>query len=138
LAGGDYRRLSELVRILPKDQPGAKLSQELLAQAETSLRNRVSATTANPDDIAALAQFNLQRGDFSPAIELYDRALGDEYTRVDWRLNLVRALAATGRFDDAIHQLRICLRLRPRDAEATSLLTEVTARAEDARSKKSQ
>jgi O-antigen ligase/tetratricopeptide (TPR) repeat protein len=138
LAGDDYRHLTELVRLLPQDQSSTKLSQDLLAQAEASLRNRVSSAKATSDEIAALAQINLQRGDLASAIELYDRALGDEYTQVDWRLNLARALAAKGQFDDAIHQLRICLRLRPHHAEATQMLSEVSARAEDTRSKNSQ
>jgi Flp pilus assembly protein TadD len=110
----------------------------LLARAEASLRNRVSAANAAPADVAALAQINFERGDLSAAIDLYNRALGEEYTQVDWRMKLARALAASERFDDAVHQLRICLRLRPQHAEATQLLNEVSERAEKTRTTKQQ
>ena len=138
LAGSDYRRLTELIRVLPSGPDNAKLSQELTAAAETSLRTRVEAADAKSEDIAALAQIEMQRGDLASAIDLFDRALSQEYTQVDWRLKLAHALAANGRVDDALHQTRICLRLRPNHAEATQLLSDLSGRAEDARTKKAQ
>jgi O-antigen ligase/tetratricopeptide (TPR) repeat protein len=138
LAGSDYRRLTELIRVLPSGPESAKLSQELTTAAETSLRTRVDAADAKPEDIAALAQIEMQRGDLASAISFFDRALSQEYTQIDWRVKLAHALAASGRIDDAIHQTRICLRLRPNHPEATQLLSDLSERAEDARSKKGQ
>ncbi len=117
LAGSDYRRLTELIRALPTGPDNTKLSQELAAEAESSLRTRVDAADAKSDDIAALAQIDMQRGDLASAIALFDRALSQEYTQIDWRMKMAHALAASGRIDDAIHQARICLRLRPNDAD---------------------
>jgi tetratricopeptide (TPR) repeat protein len=136
LAQGDYRRLTELIRALPAGSDTAKLSQELAAEAESSLRTRVDASDARPEDIVALAQIDAQRGDLESAIALFDRALSQDYTQIDWRLKMAHVLASSGRIDDAIHQARICLRLRPNHAEATQLLSDLSGRAEDARTKK--
>ena len=92
-------------------------------------------TDVKADELASLAQVDLNRGDLASAIELYRRALGQDYPHVDWRLNLARALAKSGKLDEAIHEVRICLRLRPHHSEATQLLQELSAQAEDARSR---
>jgi O-antigen ligase/tetratricopeptide (TPR) repeat protein len=135
LAGSDYRRLTELIRVLPNGPDSATLSQDLTAAAETSLRSRVDGADAKPEEIATLAQIEMQRGDLASAIDLFDRALSREYTQIDWRVKMAHALAASGRVDDAIHQTRICLRLRPNHAEAIQLLSDLSGLAEDERIK---
>ena len=87
------------------------------------------------NELAALALIDLNHGDLPSAIELYGRALAQDYSQVDWRLNLARALAKNGKLDEALHEVRICLRLRPHHAEATRLLEDLSGRAEDARAK---
>ena len=66
------------------------------------------------------------------AIDLYRRALSQNYREVGWRLNLAHALAETGQLQDAIHEVRIVLRLRPQNPGATRLLEELLSRAETA------
>ena len=87
------------------------------------------------NELAALALIDLNHGNLPSAIELHGRALAQDYPQVDWRLNLARALAKNGKSDEALHEVRICLRLRPHHAEATQLLEDLSGRAEDARSK---
>jgi Flp pilus assembly protein TadD len=86
-------------------------------------------------ELASVAQIDLNRGDLASAIELYRRALGQDYPNIEWRLDLARALAKSGKLDEALHEVRICLRLRPHHPEATRLLQELSTQAEDARSK---
>jgi hypothetical protein len=135
LANGDYNRLNELVRALATDGDSSKLANELRAAAEASLRRRVLTADVKANELAALAQIDLNHGDLPSAIELYGRALAQDYPQIDWRLNLARALAKNGKLDEAVHEVRICLRLRPHHAEATQLLEDLSGRAEDARSK---
>jgi O-antigen ligase/tetratricopeptide (TPR) repeat protein len=135
LANGDYNRLNELVRALATDGDSSKLANELRAAAEASLRRRVLAADVKANELASLAQIDLNHGDLPSAIELYGRALAQDYPQIDWRLNLARALAKNGNLDQALHEVRICLRLRPHHAEATQLLEDLSGRAEDARSK---
>lgn len=135
LAGDDYGRLSELARMLPAEGDDAKYAKEFQAQAEEVLRRRVSANEATASQIAALAAIEQSRNQWEAAIQLYNRALVQDYPQVDWRLNLARALAANGKPEDALHEVRICLRLRPRHPEATKLLEELTDQIEAGRAK---
>jgi O-antigen ligase/tetratricopeptide (TPR) repeat protein len=135
LAGDDYQRLNELARLLPANDQNAKLAQELRTAAEASLRQRILAADVRANELASLAQIDLDRGDSASGIDLYRRALAKDYPQVDWRLNLARALAKTGQQDEALHEVRICLRLRPHHREATQLLQELSTQAENARSK---
>ncbi|KKL21893.1 hypothetical protein LCGC14_2440870, partial [marine sediment metagenome] len=43
-----------------------------------------------------------------------------------WRIRLARLLAAAGQIEDAIHEARICLRLRPQMAEARKLIEDLS------------
>jgi O-antigen ligase/tetratricopeptide (TPR) repeat protein len=135
LAGDDYRRLNELARLLPVNGENSKLAKELRTDAEANLRQRILAQDVKAGELASLAQIDLNRGDLPSAIELYRRALGQDYPNIDWRLDLARALAKSGKLDEALHEVRICLRLRPHHPEATRLLQELSTQAEDARSK---
>jgi hypothetical protein len=51
--------------------------------------------------------------------------LDKEYGQVDWRLALARCLAKTGDVNPAIHEVRICLRLRPASTPAKQLLGQL-------------
>ena len=135
LAGDDYRRLNELARLLPVNDQNAKLAQELRTASEASLRRRILAADVSASELASLAQIDLNLGDSASAIDLYRRALAKDYLQVGWRLNLARALAKAGQQDAALHEVRICLRLRPHHPEATQLLQELSAQAEDVRRK---
>jgi len=57
------------------------------------------------NELAALALIDLNHGNLPSAIELYGRALAQDYPQVDWRLNLARALAKNGKLDEALHEV---------------------------------
>jgi O-antigen ligase/tetratricopeptide (TPR) repeat protein len=137
LAGNDYRRLNELAQLMSVNDQHAKLAAELRTAAEASLRQRVLAPEVSASELASLAQIDLNRGDSTSAIDLYRRALGKDYPQVDWRINLARALAKTGQHDEALHEVRICLRLRPQHPEATRMLQELSEKAGNNQSQKS-
>jgi tetratricopeptide (TPR) repeat protein len=138
LANDDYQRLAHLARLLAREKDGAELANELQAEAEASLRRRALAADVRANELAALAQIELNRGESASGIELYRRALGQDYPQIDWRLALAGALAETGKLDEALHEVRICLRLRPGHREATRLQADLHSRAENLRSKSNQ
>ncbi len=125
LAGGDHGRLSVLAAAVEQSGKFAAQAAELRADAEQALRAIAKSDTANPDQLVNLARIEQQRQNLPAAIELYRRALSREYQRFDWRLQLAEMLAAVGQTEDAIHELKIALRLRPRDSAATKLLGEL-------------
>ncbi|MEX0643465.1 MAG: O-antigen ligase family protein [Pirellulales bacterium] len=124
LAGDDYRRLQALATGAGQDPEYADLVEELHAEATASLRRHAEDHNVRPDELAALASIDQRQGDFQSAAALYRRALALQYNRVDWRISLAQTLAAAGQFDEAIHEVRICLRLRPEHPQAKSLLNQ--------------
>jgi tetratricopeptide (TPR) repeat protein len=130
LAGDDYQRLEELARAYGATAEYAGLVEETRASALASLRQRANASDANAYELAALARIELAAGKVQPAIELFQRALVQDYRQVEWRLDLARALAASDQVEAAIHEVRICLRLRAQYGPAMQLLEELIKRRE--------
>jgi tetratricopeptide (TPR) repeat protein len=126
LAGDDYWRLNDLANFSAQNPAYADTADELHAEATDSLRRRAEAPDAQARELAALAYIDQQQGDFKSAVELYRRALSQEYNRIEWRLSLAQALAAAGQVEDAIHEVRVCLRLRPQHPSATALLQHLS------------
>jgi tetratricopeptide (TPR) repeat protein len=125
LAGDDYVRLSELAAACAASKEYAKLATGFETDSETSLRRRTEANDASAQELATLADIEFTRCKYEKSIALYRRALTKEYRQLDWRIRLARALAETGRFDDGINELRICLRLRQNHPDARKLLDEL-------------
>jgi tetratricopeptide (TPR) repeat protein len=130
LAGDDYTRLEGLAGICAASQNYADLAPELRAAAGASLRRHAATDDASPRELAILASIDVRQRQFASAIELYRRALNRDYRQLEWRLDLARALAETGQVDDAIHEVRICLRLRPRHPGAIRLMKELIDRVD--------
>jgi len=128
VARDDPDRLLAVAEVL-KRRGQAALARKARAQAEALLRRRCEGPGASPRTLARAAEICLRRGEFDRAAAYYRRALSAECGQVWWRLNLARALAATGRVAQAVDQVGICLKLRPGMAEARGLLCELRARA---------
>lgn len=125
LSGNDHNRLSMLATAAEHSGEFSAQAAALRAEAEQSLRTIAEADYATPDQLVALAGIEQRQHNPTAAIELYRRALNHEYQRFDWRMQLAEVLVAVGRTDDAIHELKIALRLRPRDSAATKMLGEL-------------
>jgi tetratricopeptide (TPR) repeat protein len=130
LAGDDYWRLESLARACDGIERYTALAAELRAEATASLRRQTSAVDATPRELIALAGIDHKQGELESAIGLYRRALGQDYRQITWRLQLARALTATGEVDEAIREVRICLRLRPQFPPAAKLMAELIERRE--------
>lgn len=128
LAGPDHNRLSALAAVVEQSGKFAAQAPQIRADAEQALRALAKTDHVSPNELVNLARVEQQRQNPSAAIELYRRALNQEYQRFDWRLQLAEILVVVGQTDDAIHELRIALRLRPRDPAATKLLGELVTR----------
>lgn len=131
LAGDDYSRLTTLVRLLATTG-NKQLAMKLHADVEAALRRHTATADAKTEELVALAEIEQRRGNLPSAIELYRRALAIDYPQIEWRLSLARALADSGKLDDAIREVRLTLRLRPRQEEATRLLEQLSAQSEEA------
>lgn len=135
LAAQDHNRLNELATLLATIPAYRDQVDQVRSEAEQLLRARVADGEATAAEVAAVARVEQSRCKVESAIDLYRRALSQDYQQVGWRMELARTLATVGRLDDAIHEVKIVLRLRPRDGEATKLLEELVVRSENARAK---
>jgi tetratricopeptide (TPR) repeat protein len=135
LANTDHNRLSQLANLMANVPEFANEVPDLRAEAEAALGHRADEGKATPQELATLAGIDLKRGKADAAIKLYRMALGQDYQQLEWRLSLAGALAKNNQIDEAIHEVKIVLRLRPRHSGATKLLEDLTSQSENARTR---
>jgi tetratricopeptide (TPR) repeat protein len=109
--------------------------QKAQARVVELLKERCSGPDAPASALASLAHIYAKENDNEAAIEHYRRALALDYGQVQWRLALANLLAQTNKISEAIHEARICLRLRPQFKAAERLIEKLSvlpgAAAED-------
>lgn len=129
LAGNDYGRLSYVAGQLSQMDDE---HQQLAGQARTEITRILQEKCAQPDApagmLAALGYLCLKEKDFTMAAECFRRALDQEYSQVQWRLALAQILVELNQIDEAIHEARICLRLRPQFSAAKKLIEELSVK----------
>jgi tetratricopeptide (TPR) repeat protein len=128
LVAGDRQGLTDLAFAL-KDNPTQQgLAARCTDEANDILLKEISRSDAPAQSYADFASKCANQGDDRNAIEFYQRALSREYGQVDWRFSLAQLLAKSGKFDEAAHQARACLELRPQMKAAQDLLESANAR----------
>lgn len=107
-------------------------SQQLAEQAQEEAFEQLKEKCEKPDAPAAahasLANLYQKRGDTDAAVQHYRRALMKNYDQVGWHYALAQLLAGQGQTEDAIHEARICLRLRSDYAAARRLIQQLSLR----------
>jgi len=105
-----------------------ELIERVRSKAFEQLKRMCDAPDAPASAHASLASLYQQQKDYEAAIQHYRRAVQLDYDQFYWHYNLAALLAKVGRNDQAIHEVRICLRIRPDCAPAKRLLTDLIAR----------
>ena len=119
-------QLLYVANILQKMDGSRPLAAQAKAEALAMLQQQCQQPDVSAGMLASLANVLHQEKDYGSAIEYYKRALALEYGQVGWRLALARLLAETGQVQQAMHEARICLRLRPQMSEARRLIADVS------------
>jgi len=131
LAGDDYSRLFKLERML-RDMTGDEL---LIAKVRRQAVELLKAIAEGPDakagQLASVAAIYEYEENVDAAVDHYRRALNLDYGRVNWRMKCAKLLADAGRIKDAIHEARICLRLRPNMAAARKLIEDLSVQGRE-------
>ena len=100
--------------------------------ARTKVNELLAQRAKDPDAPAsthiAVARHDAGRGEVDAAIERYRLALRKDYDQVGWHYELACLLARVGRVAEAMHEARICLRLRQDYTPARRLLEELAVR----------
>lgn len=126
LAGDNISRLIYMADSLTGMEEHKELADKTREQAKELLISKCSEPAAPAWAFANLANIYRKESDQDKAVEYYQRALALNYGQVDWRFNLAKMLAEIGRISEAIHEARICLRLRPQFKAAENLIAELS------------
>lgn len=126
IAGDNIGWLSHVANALT----GLEEHRDVVGKARTRvvelLKDRCSAPDAPASALASLASIYTREKDNEAAMEYYRRALALDYGQVQWRFALAQLLAGADRIPDAIHEARICLRLRPQFKAAEKLIADLS------------
>jgi len=128
LAGDNAGRLSQVADLLAASDRHTELAQQARAGAISLLAARSTQADAPASTHVSLARADVERGDVDSAIDRYRLALRKSYNQVGWHYELAGLLARAGRTEEAMHEARICLRLRPNYAPARRLIEELSTR----------
>lgn len=120
----------------PSTQPATQTQSVSIQQAREALRGATELAKARAladettaaGTLAAIAGLSLEQNDPAAAITFYRLALHKDYGKVEWHYGLAWALTATQQYEDALKEVRLCLRLRPEMPEATQLMEELINR----------
>ena len=126
VAGDDVMRLFTVARALGDVGDQQELAANVRAEATVILKHKCQQPDAPAWALAAMGNLCSRDKNYAAAVGYYERALALDYGQVHWRLDLARALAKTGRTAQAIHQARVCLRLRPQLTAARELIADLS------------
>jgi len=124
-AGDDIGRLSYVVNVL-EDMQYHDLAEQTREKIKDLLETKCSQPDAPASALVSLANIYRKEQDNEAAIEYYRHALVLDYGQVYWRLDMARLLAEMERIPEAIHEARICLRLRPQLKAAEKLIADLS------------
>ena len=126
IAGDDSSRLSAVANALAVMQEHKDIVEKAQVRVVELLKERCSRPDAPASALASLASLYAKENDPAAAISLYRRALVLDYGQVQWRLASARLLAETNQIREAIHEAKICLRLRPQYSAAERLIEQLS------------
>ncbi len=128
VAGDNVSRLLQVARVLEQTEEHRELAAVARARAESELKIICAKPDAPASAFASMADIRRRERDYSSAIRYYRSALELDYGQVYWRLALARMLAEMEQVAEAIHEARICLRLRPQMEAAKKLIADLSVR----------
>ena len=125
-ADGRPGRLFQLEQALRQETGQEQIAAEARRQAVELLKAQAESADASANVLAQMAGVCEYEKDLASATLYYERALVKDYGQVNWRLRRARLLARQGQLEEAIHEARICLRLRPQLTEARTLIEQLS------------
>jgi tetratricopeptide (TPR) repeat protein len=133
IADGNVQGMFRIAEILEQMKTHMDIAQSARAQGVQLLRRHAAEANATALDLAEMARLLCEEENYVSAAEYYRRALAKEYGRVDWHYALAKVLATSGAIEDAMHEARVCLRLKPMMPEARKLMESLSVKSGAAR-----
>jgi tetratricopeptide (TPR) repeat protein len=113
--------------------PNQQLAEQAQAEVFEQLKEKCERPDAPAYAHASLANLYQKQGDTDSAVEHYRRALMKDYAQVGWHYALAQLLAGQNHVDEAIHEAKICLRLRADYGPARRLIQQLSGRPAEAK-----
>ncbi len=126
LAGDQVWRLTHVANHLYEYDIHSALTDTTRIKILGLLEQKCSQSDVTAGTLASLAGIYRRQGQSYKAIEHYQRALILDYGNISWRLALANLLAQDGSVADAIHEAKICLRLKPQYQPAITLIEKLS------------
>jgi len=130
LAEDEVSRLSYVADVLVKTEGRQELVDQAQDRVLTLLKEQCTQPDAPASALISLAGIYKKNKDYDTAIDLYYRALVLDYGQVNWRLQLANLLADNKEIAKAMHEARICLKLRPQMKAAQTLIADLSVHPE--------
>lgn len=130
LAENNIGHLSRLASLLSQNEDESETLQRVRTQIADVLGEECAKEDTNASYFAALARLQRRNGDLETSLINYEKALVRSYNNVYWHYELARLLAEQERIEKAIHEARICLRLRSDFEPAKQLIAKLSVHPE--------
>jgi tetratricopeptide (TPR) repeat protein len=130
IAGDDTRRLKYVINKLSGSKDLTAETERAQSKLIELAEQKASKGTADIWELTLLGDYYRKNKDTKKAAEYLSAAVAADYGNADLRLKFARALAENGQATEAIKQLRICLKLKPKYQQAEKLLAELSVRPE--------
>lgn len=126
IADRDIGRLDQVADILTHNDRYQSLAEETRTKVINILKAECEKSDASTGVLISLAKIYRGQENKEKAIELYCRALAQDYGQVQWRFELAILLSETGRIREAMQEAKTCLGLHPGFTAAKKLIEDLS------------
>lgn len=130
IAGDDTKRLKYVAGMLSQHDEFRGEAERAQSKLIELAEQKASKNTADIEELILLGDYYRKNNNSQKAAEYFGAAVTADYGNADLRLKFARALAENGQANEAVRQLRICLKLKPKYRQAEKLLAELSVRPE--------
>ncbi len=128
IAADNTKRLKYVADILSGDKDYSGEAEKAQLKLVELIEQKASKNTADIEELILLSDYYRKKNDTKKAAEYLGTAAASDYGDAGLRLKFAKALAENGQATEALKQLRICLKLKPRYRQAEKLLAELSVR----------
>jgi O-antigen ligase len=130
IAADDTKKLKYVVKMLSGNSNFSGEAERAQSKLIGLIEQKALKNNADIEELILLGNYYRENNNSQKAAEYFSAAVTADYGNADLRLKFAKALAENGQANEAVRQLRICLKLRPKYRQAEKLLTELSVRPE--------
>jgi tetratricopeptide (TPR) repeat protein len=129
IAADNIQRLKYVEAVLAQSEDFQDEAETAQSKMIELAEKMVITNTASLDELLFLGDY-YKNSNPEKAVEYFSSALLQDYGDARLRLKYAEVLTKTGRFEEAMQQARMCLKLNPGSKQAERLIAELSVRPE--------